>query len=60
MLFDTEKTFLIKKIPFFAVTLPKIQYDTETGNYTVHKSIREPLQLSEACPVCTTAMIFDE
>lgn len=60
----TSKIFnripLIVRNVLSTVTLPKIQYDQETNNYTVHKTNREPLQLSEACPVCTTAMIFDE
>ncbi|XP_031619440.1 exosome complex component RRP43-like isoform X1 [Contarinia nasturtii] len=43
-----------------SLTLPKVQYDDETNNYTVHKIDRSPLKLSEMCPVCTTAMIFDE
>lgn len=51
---------MVNIVSFFAVTLPKIQYDHETSNYTVHKLERIPLELSEECPVCTTAMIFDE
>lgn len=44
----------------FPVTLPTIQFDLETGNYTVHQTQRIPLELSAECPICTTAMVFDE
>lgn len=45
---------------FTSVTLPRIQYETETNNYTVHQNERKPLSLSEECPISTTSMIFDE
>lgn len=32
----------------------------ETGNYNVHQNDRQPLTLSEECPISTTCMIFDE
>lgn len=52
--------FLIVILLLFAVTLPIVEYDNETSNYTVHQTDRYALELSEKCPVCTTCMIFDE
>nr|ACZ26287.1 putative exosome complex exonuclease [Mayetiola destructor] len=43
-----------------SLMLPKVQYDIETNNYTVHQTERSPLELSENCPVSTTCMVFDE
>lgn len=55
-----ERYYYLTWTFFFPVTLPKIQYDIETNNYTVHQSERSPLELSENCPVSTTCMVFDE